>query len=134
MYRIGIVAAVAIAFACVFAAATAGAQPNPAPAADPLPALLKTPAAVARGKSIFVGTCAAYCHKMTNIQSDAPFLFDCAWLHGGSDQEVFHTISHGVPGTRMPTFGGAIPDQDIWSIVAYLKSASQCKSGVPCKN
>jgi mono/diheme cytochrome c family protein len=65
---------------------------------------------------------------MTNTQgADAPFLFDCYWIFGGSDQQIFHTITHGVPGTRMVSFEGAIPDADIWRIVAYLKSASQCK-------
>ena len=49
------------------------------------------------------------------------------WIHGGSDQEIFHTITTGVPGTRMVSFKGAIPDADLWRIVAYLKSASQCK-------
>ena len=102
-------------------AATAG------DATDPVPELMKQPAAVARGKGIFVGTCGAYCHKMTKVESDAPNLFDCDWLHGGSDMDIFHTITHGVPGTRMVAFGGAIPDKDIWNVIAYLKSASQCK-------
>ena len=96
-------------------------------AADPVPGLLKSPADVARGKALFMGTCGAYCHKLTSANGDAPFLFDCDWLFGGTDPQVFHTISHGVPGSRMVAFGGAIPDQDIWRIVAYLKSASQCK-------
>ncbi len=94
---------------------------------DLVPAMMKVPADVARGKAIFAGTCGAYCHKMTNAQSDAPFLFDCIWLHGGSDEEIFHTITHGVSGTRMVAFGGAIQDDDIWRIIAYLKTASQCK-------
>ncbi len=85
------------------------------------------PSDIARGRSIFVGTCGAYCHKMNGANGDAPNLFDCDWLHGGSDDEVFHTISHGVSGTRMVAFGGALPDEDIHRIVAYLKSASQCK-------
>jgi mono/diheme cytochrome c family protein len=143
MSRMGLFAAGAIALACLVAATgsnasdkTKGAKAPKASVAaapaDPVPGLLKSPAALARGKSIFVGTCGAYCHKMTAMQSDAPNLFDCAWLHGGSDQEIFHTITHGVPGTRMVAFGGAIPDADIWSVVAYIKSASQCKSGAPC--
>jgi mono/diheme cytochrome c family protein len=118
--------------AMVFASAGATgafAQPKPAfpTAADPVPDLLKSPADVQRGKSLFAGTCGAYCHRMTDTHADAPFLFDCTWLFGGSDQQIFHTITHGVPGSRMVAFGGAIPDQDIWRIVAYLKSASQCK-------
>jgi len=94
---------------------------------DPVPRILKTPAELARGKSLFVGTCGAYCHKYNATNGDAPNLFDCDWIFGGSDQQVFHTITHGAPGTRMVAFGGAIPDADIWRIVAYLKSASQCK-------
>ena len=95
--------------------------------ADPVPAMMKVPADVARGKAIFAGTCGAYCHKMSDTQSDAPFLFDCDWLHGGSDEEIFHSITHGVAGTRMVAFGKAIPDDDIWKIIAYLKTASQCR-------
>lgn len=96
-------------------------------AQDPVPGMMKVPADVARGKAIFAGTCGAYCHKMTDTQSDAPFLFDCDWLHGGSDEEIFHTITHGVAGTRMVAFGEAIPKDDIWKIIAYLKTASQCQ-------
>jgi mono/diheme cytochrome c family protein len=109
--------------------ATPPAAPAPAapPPADPAAAFMKSPADVARGKALFVGTCGAYCHRMNASQSDAPYLFDCDWLHGGSNAEVFHTITHGVTGTRMVAFGGAIPDEDIWRIIAYLKSASECK-------
>jgi len=96
---------------------------------DPVTALLKNPAAVERGKELFIGTCSAYCHKTTNVPSQAPFLFDCDWLHGGSSKEIFHTITTGVPGTRMVSFKDAFSEQDIWSIVAYLKSASQCPAG-----
>lgn len=107
-------------------AAWLAACDNKSAANDPVPKLQTDPVAVERGKEIFVGTCGAYCHKMTDVQSDAPNLFDCTWLHGGSDQEIFNTISHGVPKTRMVPFGGALPDEDIWKIVAYLKSQSKC--------
>lgn len=92
-------------------------------AADTFP---KDAASIERGRQVFAGTCGAYCHKMTNIPVEAPFLFDCDWLHGGSETEIFNTINHGVPKTRMVGFAGALPDDDIRQIVAYLKSASQC--------
>jgi mono/diheme cytochrome c family protein len=107
--------------------APAAATSTPAAdASDPVPALMNSPADVDRGRALFTGTCGAYCHHMTPGPGDAPFLFDCDWLHGGSDAEIFHTITHGVPNTRMVAFGGAIPDQDVWRIVAYLKTASVC--------
>ena len=109
------------------AGAVDGAPAVAADPSDPVPGLLASPADLARGRGLFTGTCGAYCHKPTPGPGDAPFLLDCDWLHGGSDREVFHTIATGVPGTRMVPFGGAMPDADIWRIVAYLKSASQCR-------
>lgn len=129
--RLGLVALLAAAAPVV---ASRAQQPDaPAsPAADPVPQLLQSPEDLARGKSLFTGACGAYCHQPTHAAggggSDAPFLFGCDWRHGGSNAEIFHTISQGVPGTRMVPFGGAIEDADIWRIVAYLKSASQCKA------
>ena len=97
-------------------------------ATDPVPGLMKSAADVARGRALFIGTCGAYCHKLTPGPGDAPFLFGCTFRHGGSDQEIFDTITHGVPGTRMVAFAGAFPDDDIWRIIAYLKSTSVCKN------
>src|SRR5215471_3172511 len=116
--------------------AASHAQPTTPPAEPAAPAAPKaaaTPEDLARGKALFTGTCAAYCHQ-ANPQAgagqgaDAPFLFGCEWKHGGSDEQIFQTISQGVAGTRMVAFAGAIPDDDIRRIVAYLKSASTCKA------
>jgi mono/diheme cytochrome c family protein len=94
---------------------------------SPVDDYLQDPAALKRGKSIFVGTCGGYCHSFSTGARDAPYLFDCTWLHGGSDEEVFASISNGVPTTRMIGFGGKLPegDDDIWRLVAFLKSQRQ---------
>jgi mono/diheme cytochrome c family protein len=60
---------------------------------------------------------------------DVPDLFDCVWVHGTSNQDIYNTISNGVPGSRMIGFAGRLPDgdEDIWKIIVYLKSeASGC--------
>jgi mono/diheme cytochrome c family protein len=105
------------------------AQAPAAPVESPAQKYLRDPAAVERGRLIFVGTCGAYCHSMHDVERDAPSLFDCEWKHGGSDQDIFNTISNGVPNTRMPPWKGALPegDDDIWKVVAYLRSATTCK-------
>ncbi len=125
--RLFVAAALAAAWLVGSAGATAQTGASIAPPATAATPRFDAPSDIARGRSIFIGTCGAYCHKINGANGDAPNLFDCDWLHGGSDDEVFHTISHGVSGTRMVAFGGAIPDEDIRRIVAYLKSASQCK-------
>jgi cytochrome c oxidase cbb3-type subunit 3 len=95
---------------------------------SPADAFAADPEALKRGKSIFTGTCGGYCHMTVPGPRDAPYLFDCEWLHGGSDEEIFATIAAGVPNTQMVPFGGALPegDDDIWRVVAFLKSARVC--------
>lgn len=95
----------------------------PPPAESPVARLRADPEAIARGKGLFVGTCGGYCHGLRPDARDALFLFDCSWKHGGSDEQIFYTITNGVPGTRMPAFGGAIPDEDLWKIIAFLRTA-----------
>ena len=96
---------------------------------DPASLYQEDPEALARGESVFTGTCSGYCHGKNVTVADVPNLFDCAWIHGGSNPEIFTTIANGVPGSRMVAFGGRLPegDDDIWKIVAFLKSeASGC--------
>lgn len=125
--------AAALAAGALAMAAAAGAraaltsEAEIAAAADPVPKLMTSPDDVARGKALFTGVCGAYCHKMSPGPGDAPYLFGCTWIFGGEDAQLFHTITTGAPGTRMVSFKGAIPDADIWRIIAYLKSASTCK-------
>lgn len=139
--RFGVAAMLAVA-ACAGAVAVGRAEPpaavpaaaapsDPAPS-DPAPRPAASPEDLARGKALFIGACAAYCHRPSQPEgavagADAPYLFGCEWRHGGSDAQIFQTISKGVPNTRMVAFGGAIPDEDVWRIVAYLRSATQCK-------
>ena len=91
---------------------------------SPADALLSDADAVSRGRSLFVGTCAGYCHKLTPERVDAVYLFDCEWKHGGSDREIFNTVTNGVPNTRMVGFGTNFPEgeSDLWRIIAFLKS------------
>lgn len=88
----------------------------------------KDPASLKRGKSLFVGTCGAYCHGLQPGHRDAPYLFDCVWKHGSSDLEIFEVIRAGVPQTRMQGFADRLPegDEDIWRLVAFLKSKASC--------
>jgi mono/diheme cytochrome c family protein len=126
--RVTLVLALAV-LACAGSKDSARAPAPESPAAR----FERDPAAVDRGRRIFIGTCGADCHSTHDVERDAPSLFDCEWRHGGSDAEIFKSISDGVPGTRMPAWKGALPegDDDIWRVVAYLRSASSCKTGAP---
>jgi mono/diheme cytochrome c family protein len=108
-------------FVLVLAALACGREQIPSEIA-------RDPAALERGRLIFVGTCGAYCHSLGPELRDAPDLFDCEWKHGGADADLFRSISQGVAGTRMPGFAGALPegDADLWKVIAFLRSASRC--------
>jgi mono/diheme cytochrome c family protein len=101
-----------------------GETPSTSSVAD---SYLKDGAAIQRGRLIFAGTCAGYCHKLSSERSDAPYLFDCEWVHGGTDQEIYNTISLGVAGSRMIAFGENFPEgaDDLWKVIAYLKANRQ---------
>ncbi len=43
--------------------------------------------------------------------------------YGGTDAEIFKTISNGVPGTAMVSWA-SIPEKDRWNLVNYVKSLS----------
>lgn len=96
---------------------------------EPYTSYQADPAALKRGMNLYKANCGGYCHAAYAASgSDAPYLLDCDWLHGGEPQDIFYTIAHGVEGTRMEPFMKLLPDRenDIWRIVAYLKKASTC--------
>lgn len=110
--------------ALLFVAAVAVSSCGPTSPADSFRA---DPVAMKRGKGLFIGTCGGYCHTTTATNRDAPYLFDDAWQHGDTDEEIFATIANGVPGTAMIGFKGKLPegDDDIWRLVAYITAAGR---------
>jgi putative heme-binding domain-containing protein len=74
--------------------------------------------AIRVGAALFRGACAA-CHGPDGRGISAPDL-TALWTTGATDERVFGTIRAGVSGTAMPP--NAAADQQIWAIVAYVKS------------
>ena len=50
-----------------------------------------------------------------------PSLRDPDWIYGSSDAEVFASIAEGRA-HGMPAWGTKIPQEQIWKLVAYIKS------------
>jgi putative heme-binding domain-containing protein len=44
---------------------------------------------------------------------------------GGKDSDLFRVIANGVPGTDMTGFAGDLREEDIWRIVAFLRSIAR---------
>ena len=52
-----------------------------------------------------------------------PALMDAAWLYGAEPADIYVSIVEGRPG-GMPSFGGRISEDQVWQLVAYVRSLS----------
>jgi len=89
------------------------ANPPYAPAFD-----LNDPERIEAGRKRFNRTCAGYCHGFEGTGGRAPS------FKGRTDlapQSAFETIRNGRVGAGvMPPWGGALTEEQIWELVAYL--------------
>lgn len=92
-------------------------------------------AAAKEGASLFRAGCAP-CHGL-NARGGGrgPDLTSGRWTHGSTDDDIFRTITQGVPGTEMPANG--FQDSETRAIIAYLRSLAPPKiitlAGDPAK-
>ncbi|MFT5789490.1 MAG: thiosulfate dehydrogenase [Shewanella sp.] len=73
------------------------------------------------GKEIFMQYCAS-CHgdgTVANTEIGAPILSDDIWLHGGSIEEIKHSIEFGL-NNLMPAFSEQLSRNDVLAIGAYI--------------
>lgn len=111
------------ALASLWLAACAGGGRD----ASPVAGFSTDPEQLERGRRLFNGTCAGYCHAAAGRGlGSAPDLLDCEWRHGSSDEQILAVMRTGVPGTAMLGFAGRIPDDDLLRVLAWLRSASRC--------
>ena len=50
-----------------------------------------------------------------------PSLRDETWIYGSRDDQIFDSIAQGRS-KGMPAWGAKIPEDQIWQLVAYIKS------------
>lgn len=96
--------------------AAAQATPKAVPSMDQL----KDPSWIAAGREKFVPTC-AYCHGQEGDSGkNRPFRERSDW----DPELIFDTIANGRQrgSNVMPAWGGSIAEEEIWRIVAYIKS------------
>jgi len=77
--------------------------------------------AVAEGRRLFVAMNCAGCHGYDAAGNMGPDLTDKAWRYGGTPQAIYQSITQGRP-QGMPSWGQALPAQDIWKLVAFVQS------------
>jgi cytochrome c oxidase cbb3-type subunit 3 len=79
--------------------------------------------AISEGQNLFNWFNCAGCHSSYGGGGIGPALNDDVWIYGGDPRSIFETIVHGRP-NGMPAWGGRIPEDRIWQLVAYVRSLS----------
>ena len=78
---------------------------------------------IGEGKRLYAAYNCAACHGLNGGGAIGPALMDDKWIYGGKPDQIYATISQGRP-DGMPSFGGHIPTQQIWQLVAYVQAMS----------
>jgi cytochrome c oxidase cbb3-type subunit 3 len=73
------------------------------------------------GRQLFNRMNCAGCHGDHGGGGMGPSLRDIDWMYGATDAQVFSSIAEGRA-HGMPAWGTKINDDQIWKIVAYIKS------------
>lgn len=79
-------------------------------------------AAVTTGMALYKAYNCNGCHSAGG-GGMGPNLMDDKWIYGGRLEQIHQTIIEGRP-NGMPSWGGKIPDEQIWQIAAYVRSLS----------
>jgi cytochrome c oxidase cbb3-type subunit 3 len=110
----------------------AGAAPPVATNVGPIPGPPSTPVeqvnpyandpvAMADGWRLFNWYNCSGCHGGHGGGGMGPSLRDKVWLYGDRDDQIFDSIAQGRS-EGMPAWGTKIPADEIWQLVAYIKS------------
>jgi cytochrome c oxidase cbb3-type subunit 3 len=78
--------------------------------------------ALANGKRLFDWYNCSGCHAHGGGGS-GPALMDDAWIYGSEPRAVYQSIFEGRP-NGMPSFGQRVSEDQLWQLVAYVRSMS----------
>lgn len=78
------------------------------------------PAAVQEGKQLFGAMNCVYCHGSGASGLMGPALDGPGWRYGDSPAQIYNSIHDGRP-KGMPAWGGRLPPDQIWKLVAYIQ-------------
>jgi cytochrome c oxidase cbb3-type subunit 3 len=98
---------------------------QPGPKARDLPVLNpyeRNAYGVSEGERLFSAYNCTGCHSHGG-GGIGPALMDDQWIYGSDPENIFATIVEGRP-NGMPAFRGKIPNNQVWQLVAYVRSLS----------
>jgi cytochrome c oxidase cbb3-type subunit III len=80
--------------------------------------------AIGEGQRLYGWFNCAGCHGALGGGGIGPPLRDERWIYGSAPDQIFLSIVQGRP-QGMPVYGGRIPDDTVWRIVAFVQSLGE---------
>jgi cytochrome c(L) len=81
--------------------------------------------AIKEGKKLFVTYGCSGCHGLGGGGGMGHPLTDDVWKHGGDDATLMSLIKGDLPDSTMPKFGQTLNEDQIWKLIAYVRSLYQ---------
>ena len=82
------------------------------------------PKAVAGGGAAFRPYCTP-CHGVRGEGGRGPDLTRGVYSVGDKDSDLYQVIAKGIPGTEMAGFAGDFREEDIWRVIAFIRSLAR---------
>lgn len=99
--------------------------PPPASAEDVKNPFEGDSAAIERGLDLFNERC-SFCHGSRGHGAKGPCLTCGRFVYrGGTNAQLFATITGGIPGGQMGAFASTIRGDDIWKIIAFIRDETR---------
>jgi cytochrome c oxidase cbb3-type subunit 3 len=109
-----------VALTPIHAGGTSASSPGHAPA--DYAKVEQSAYAVSEGKRLYSAYNCVGCHAHGG-GAIGPALMDSIWIYGSRPEQIYSDIVQGRP-NGMPSFGGKIPEYQVWELVAYVRSMS----------
>src|SRR5262245_6445796 len=82
--------------------------------------------AIQQGRTLYLQTGCSACHGAGGGGGMGPALLDDEWKFGSDDLTLFKLIKGEIQQQTMPAaFGSVLKDDDIWKIIAFVRSLYQ---------
>ena len=80
------------------------------------------PGAVEEGRRLYMANGCAGCHGLGGGGGMGKPIIDDTWAFGSDDETLYKLIKGQIPQQTMPRSGSDLPDEQVWKMLAYVRS------------
>jgi mono/diheme cytochrome c family protein len=78
--------------------------------------------AIPQGRTLWLQYGCSGCHGVMGGGGMAMPVSDDTWKFGSDDETLYKLVKGQIDAQTMPKIFGAMPDEDLWKIIAYVRS------------